>query len=192
MSKMIVVTTIICAFSAAWLGMLNKGLKARIIQQEDFFIRGPAIMQLLDGCPNNPLADRLTLDNEGSPVNIYPWIEEGKVRRVALERPGRGGYAGDVIVMTALDMEADRVYGVAVTQHKETPGVGTRAMEPSYLKKFVKLSVGDEIKLKKDGGQIDAVSGATRSSIAIADGVNQAAKLVEEKKEAIIDLALKN
>ena len=189
-AKMVLVATFICCFSAAWLGALNKGLKGRIEKQEDYFVRGPAIMELLEGCPNDPLEDRVGFEGEKDSLSIYPWVEAGKVRRVALEQKGCGGYGGDVIVITAVDLESNRVYGVRVTQHKETPGVGTRALEPSYLNQYVKLSVKEEIRLKRDGGQVDAVTGASRSSAAVADGVDKAVKFVTSNKEKIIKLIL--
>ena len=191
-AMMVLVTTIICSFSAGWLGALDSGLKNRISRQQDYFVRGPAIMELFAGCPNNPLADRVTMTFGKDYINIYPWIEKGKVRRIILERCGHGGYGGDVVVMTAVDLESNRIYGVRVTRHKETPGVGTRAMEPSYLNKYISLLVIDDIKLKNDGGQIDAITGATRSSTAIANGVDRAAKFVLTNKEKIIKSILGN
>ncbi len=187
--KMIVVTTVISAFSAAWLGALNKGLEKRIIRQEDIYIRGPAIKELLAGAPNDPLADRIIIKEGDKTIPVYPWIENGKIKRVAVEWAGKGGYGGDVIVMTAVDLSTLKITGVKVTQHKETPGVGTRAMTPSYLRRQYKgLSVKAEIKLKKYGGQIDAVSGATHSSEAIADAVNKATKFIlAHKKEIAIN-----
>ena len=188
--KMVVITTIICAFSAAWLGALKTGLKERINRQEDYFIRGPAVKDLFSGCPNDPFSDLIRIEQEKDNIRIYPWVDEGEVMRVILERTGSGGYGGDVIVMTAVDLQSDQIYGVRVTQHKETPGVGTRAMEPSYLDRFKKLSIKEDIKLKKDGGQVDAVTGASRSSAAVADGVNQATKFTTANKEKIIKLIL--
>ncbi|RLB06757.1 MAG: electron transporter RnfG, partial [Deltaproteobacteria bacterium] len=185
--KMIVVTTVISAFSAAWLGALNKGLEKRIIRQEDIYIRGPAIKELLAGAPNDPLADRIIIKEGDKIIPVYPWIENGKIKRVAVEWAGKGGYGGDVIVMTAVDLSTLKITGVKVTQHKETPGVGTRAMTPSYLRRQYKgLSAKAEIKLKKYGGQIDAVSGATRSSGAIADAVNKATKFILAHRDEII------
>lgn len=185
--RMIVVTTIISAFSAAWLGALNKGLKRRIIKQEDIYIRGPAIKELLAGAPNDPLSDRIIIKEGEKMVPLYPWIENGKIKRIAVEWAGKGGYGGDVIVMTAVDLSTYKITGVKVTQHKETPGVGTRAMTPSYLKRQYKgLSAKMEIKLKQHGGQIDAVSGATHSSEAIADAVNKATKFILSHKDEIV------
>ena len=186
MIKMVVVTTIICAFSAVLLGGLKDGLKDRIEAQEDLYIRGPAVAAVLKDSPNNPLEDSKTITIGGEQVKIYPWIEEGKIRRLALERSGAGGYGGDVIVMVALDMEKGSVFGIEVTQHKETPGVGSRAMEASFLSRYLKLAMGEEISLKSDGGKIDALSGATRSSTAITDAVNQAVKLVSSNRDEIL------
>ena len=192
MIKMILVTTVICAFSATLLGGLKEGLEDRIARQEDFYIRGPAIKSLLNKSPNDPLQDRVTITLNAENINIYPWIEEGKVRRIAVERPGKGGYGGDVIVMTAIDLETRKIFGVEVTQHKETPGVGTRAMTPGFLEKFMKLPLTQTIALKSAGGQIDAVSGATRSSAGVTDAVNQAISLVRDNKETIVKEVLKN
>lgn len=185
-TKMVLVTTLICSFCAALLGALNDGLKKRIDRQKDYFIRGPAIKELFEGCPNDPLSDQVAFVRETGNISIYPWVEGGKVRRVILEWAGRGGYGGDVVVMTAVDLESDRVHGLRVSQHKETPGVGTRAMEPSYLNQYVRMSAKGDIRLKKDGGQVDAVTGASRSSAAIADGVNQATKFVIANKDKIV------
>jgi H+/Na+-translocating ferredoxin:NAD+ oxidoreductase subunit G len=185
-TKMVLVTTIICAFAATLLGGLKEGLSERIIQQEDLFVRGPTISELFEGSPNNPLEDKVVFEDTDRQISIYPWVEEGKVRRVALEQGGKGGYGGEITVMTAIDLESGRVFGVRVTQHKETPGVGTRAMEKDYLEKYVKLLIKDDIKLASEGGQVDAISGATRSSFAIADGVNQASRYVSENKDAIV------
>ncbi|MBN1551809.1 FMN-binding protein [bacterium] len=181
--KMIIVTTFICVFSAALLGGLKEGLNDRIIKQEDLFVRGPAIKSLLEGSPNDPLTDKTVINLNGADMAVYPWIENSQVKRIALESTGQGGYGGDVTVMAAIDLRSDQISGIEVTQHKETPGVGTRVTEPGYLNKYRKISINQEIKLGKD---VDAISGATKTSTAVADGINKAAQLVSKNKEYII------
>ena len=183
--KMVIVTTVICAFSATLLGSLKFGLEERIARQEDVYVRGPTIKEIMANCPNDPLVDKVMFEYKDEIVGIYPWIEEGVVRRIALEQLGPGGYGGDVTVMTAIDLESDNIFGVRVTQHKETPGVGTRVMVPDYLSKYKKLSISGELKL---GNDIDAVSGATRTSTGVVNGVNKAAALVRENKDTIVNL----
>jgi electron transport complex protein RnfG len=186
-TKMIVVLTVVCAVAATLLAGLKQGLSARISRQEDIYVRGPALHALLKDAPNDPLSDKVTLEIGGKKVSVYPWIQDGKVKEVALETVGQGGYGGDVAVITAIDLETGKIAGVRVTQQKETPGVGSRATEPSYLSQYKKFSIDQSIKLKSEGGEVDALSGATHTSTAIADAVNKAAKLVADHKEQILD-----
>lgn len=185
--KMFIVLTAICLLSAFALTSLNNGLAARIAQQEEFYVRGPAVMAVLEGAANDPVADAFTAEVQGQAWRIYPWIEGGECRAVALETVGKGGYGGDVNVMTGVDFSAGEITGVRVTKHGETPGVGTRAADPSYLRTYAGRAVvaGTVISLQPAGGQIESVSGATRTSTAIADGVNRAVQFVLEHKGEI-------
>jgi electron transport complex protein RnfG len=185
--KMIVVLTAICLASAFALTALNSGLATRIAQQEELYVRGPAVREVLAGAPNNPVADAITVTVEGREWRLYPWIADGTVQAVALETAGKGGYGGDVYVITGVDFVDDEVTGVRVTKNSETPGVGSRAANPSYLRVYHDLTFqpGQPIALKQNGGQVEAVTGATRSSTAIADGVNKAVQFVLAHREQI-------
>ncbi len=179
--KMLVVLTAICLLSSFALTALNQGLADRIAQQEEFFVRGPAVMDVFAGVPNDPLADAFTIDVEGTSWRLYPWIEDGECQAVAMETAGAGGYGGDVKVMTAINFISGELLGVRVTSHSETPGVGTRVADPSYLRSYAGLSItGTTFALQSGGGDIAAVSGATRTSTAVADGVRQAVEFVTQ------------
>lgn len=65
-----------------------------------------------------------------------------------------------------------RVAGINVFTSNETPGLGTKAQEPSYLAQFI--GKNGELKFKEDNGDIDTISGATKSSQGILNGVNLA------------------
>jgi electron transport complex protein RnfG len=66
----------------------------------------------------------------------------------------------------------------------ETPGVGTRVREEGFTAQFTGLS-GDTFMVKKDGGTIDAITGATVSSRAVTDAVTAAMKAFRENEAAI-------
>jgi electron transport complex protein RnfG len=185
--KMFLVLTAICLLSAYALTALSNGLAERIVQQEEFFVRGPAVMEVFANAPNDPLADALSVEVEGQSWRLYPWIENGTCTAVAMETAGAGGYGGNVNVMTAVDFAKGEILGVRVTSHAETPGVGTRAAAPSYLRTYQGRAVapGTVIALMPAGGQVESVSGATRTSTAVADGVNQAVQFVLENREKI-------
>ena len=66
--------------------------------------------------------------------------------------------------MIGFDTKTDDLIGIGITTMSETPGVGTRAKEDAFLKQFKGMKKDTVFKVKADGGQVDAVSGATVTS----------------------------
>jgi hypothetical protein len=90
------------------------------------------------------------------------------------------GYGGRVPVLVGTDMTG-RILGVRMLSNSETPDYGNMVNDPNYLEKFRGLK-GTEIELGKG---IDAVSGATITSTAVADGVRASAdKLAADERIA--------
>lgn len=80
-----------------------------------------------------------------------------------------GGYGGKIGILVGL--ETDRsIRGVRIISHQETPGLGAKITGTDFLDQFAGLSVGESA-LRRDGGAIDAITGATISSRAVAEGV---------------------
>lgn len=84
------------------------------------------------------------------------------------------GFGGVITMVVGVDLDG-KVTGVAVTEHKETNGIGTEAMTSSALKRYV----GKSGTIRSSGSNaVDAVSGATATSKAITTGVNRALAIV--------------
>jgi len=67
------------------------------------------------------------------------------------------------------------IAGISVLDHKETPGLGTKMTEPGFKGQFTGKNPGEfMLKVKKDGGQVDAITAATISSRAFCDAVQRA------------------
>ena len=79
------------------------------------------------------------------------------------------GYGGDIDILIGLEDETT-IKGITIISQSETPGLGSRIAESSFADRFVGLDIGD-VALKQDGGQIDAITGATISSGAVVDAV---------------------
>jgi electron transport complex protein RnfG len=90
------------------------------------------------------------------------------------------GYSSQIQLVVGIDLD-NRIAGVAVISQQETPGLGTKVADESFLSQFHGMSA-DGILLRKFGGKIDAVTGATVSSKAVAVGV----------KEKVSELVRKN
>ena len=85
------------------------------------------------------------------------------------------GYSGKILLLVGIDNQG-RVLGVKILSHRETPGLGSKIVKPEFLRQFTGKNSKDRIEPKKD---IDAITGATISSRAVAKGVREALGLYE-------------
>jgi len=184
--RMVVVLSAITGLSGFVLSGLKVWTNPIIEEQVLKNVQGPALLKLFADGTNDPIADRKALPKPGSDggtINVFPSLKDGKLVAVAVEASGKG-YGGDVNVLVGFDVKADKLVGISVTTHKETPGLGSRIEDPSYTKQF-KGKALDKAVLKKDGGDIDAISGATFSSIGSTEAVKQAAGWYTALKDTI-------
>jgi Na+-transporting NADH:ubiquinone oxidoreductase subunit C len=99
---------------------------------------------------------------------------------------GGPGFWGPIEAMVAVDDSFSTVIGVNFTRHTETPGLGARMTEPLFRDQFRGLSLGvDEgeplFRLVPAGTsssakELDAITGATRTSEAIERFLNRELK----------------
>jgi electron transport complex protein RnfG len=125
--------------------------------------------------------------NYDKDIDIYTlFADEEKTQKIGHAFLATGsGYGGDISILVGLE-DAQTVKGVIILSHTETPGIGSRAMEPAFLNQFIGIAISD-IAFEKDGGLInsDSVTGATVSSSAIVNAVKETAiEKVEQLEEA--------
>lgn len=83
------------------------------------------------------------------------------------------GFGGDMTLMVGF--RSDRsIAGVQILSHSETPGLGAKASDASYLAQYQGKSGSLTL-----GEDVDAVSGATISSRAVLSGVTAAQKILD-------------
>jgi electron transport complex protein RnfG len=187
MIKMVVVLTVLSAVSGGLLAYLRSATAAQIERQELEFVKGPAIRQILAGATNDPVNDRFKLDVDGKPLSFFVGVFDGSPNTVVFEVAGKG-FADAIGLMVAVNVETDKVAGVAVTTHKETPGLGAQAKEdPAFAAQFVGLPVDKPVKVSKDGGSISALSGATITSRGVCDAATDALGQYRELKPRILE-----
>jgi electron transport complex protein RnfG len=105
--------------------------------------------------------------------DIYTIYSNGDRLGYAFIATGKG-YGGDIDILVGLEDE-NTVKGITIISNEETPGLGTRITEPSFTNHFEGLSI-DEVALRGEGGEIDAITGSTISSAAVIDAVRAAAQ----------------
>lgn len=187
MIKLLVVVVAFSAVSGGLLAAIQSATKERIEYQQLKFVKGPAIQQILEGCSNDPLIDRFKLPDGKEERSFFIGVFDGKPNTVAMESSGKG-FGGDLGVIVAVNLENDKIVGIGLTTHSETPGVGSRAKtDPSFSAQFKGLYIKVPFKVKADGGQIDAVSGATVTSRGVCGAVVESAKIYMRLKTDIIE-----
>ncbi len=186
--KMVIVLTALSCFSGGVLAYINTATEERIKNQELEFVKGPAVRAIFDNATNDPIADRIQIKDGDLERTFFVAIIDGEPRAVAFETFGRGGYGGDVGLMVGIDIKDDKLIGVGVTTHAETPGMGAKAKtDPSFVAQFQGLALKDPIKVTKDGGTINAISGATLTSRAVSLAATDAGKIYLQLKPQIAE-----
>jgi len=121
----------------------------------------------------NQLSDIAYELTENDEVKGYIFISESS------------GYGGPVKVMTGLKADGS-VSGVKILENSETPGLGGKIQDESFLRQFINDTFIEQFVVvkneKQNDNEIQAITGATRSSNAVTDAVN---KSINEYKRLI-------
>ncbi|MBE6208269.1 MAG: RnfABCDGE type electron transport complex subunit G [Rikenellaceae bacterium] len=115
----------------------------------------------------------LTIDD--MPIKVYTAKQGEEVVGYAVETMTKSGFSGVVKLMVGF-LNDGTINNVNVLQQAETPGLGTKMCdEGNPLLAGVQGKEGTAtFRVKKDGGEVDALTAATISSRAYLDAVNRA------------------
>ena len=147
-------------------------------------ITAPAIAEL--NAQNTQAAIEAVLPGGGEELADFPAVD--LVSKVYASDAGYavqvtpGGFDNTITMMVGVD-KAGNVLGIDVVSHTETAGLGavSDADTPagvSFREQFI--GAAGSVSVKKDGGQMDAITGATITSRAVCAGVNAALECVAQ------------
>lgn len=188
MINMIVVLTLISLASGGLLAALREGTRDQIESQVLEFVKGPSIRKVLKGAANDPIAQRFQIKEGKETKTFFVGVIDGEPKGLALESRSGKGYKGDIGLIVAVDVKTDRVIGVDITTHNETPGLGAKSKtDPAFAAQFTGAAADAPVKVTKDGGSINAISGATITSRAVCEGVSDALATYQQMKPQLIE-----
>lgn len=88
------------------------------------------------------------------------------------------GFGGVLTMIVGINADGT-IAGAKVTSHSETPGLGAKSQaDPNWITQYAGQTADGQLQVTKDGGTINAITGATITSRAVTDGVNTAAAYV--------------
>jgi electron transport complex protein RnfG len=85
------------------------------------------------------------------------------------------GYGGPIVLLVGVDTKEGKITGLKVLEHQETPGLGSNVAEAGFLSQFLGKSLESPFRVGED---VQAVSGATISSRAVARACAKVAEIV--------------
>jgi electron transport complex protein RnfG len=114
MLKMILVLTILSSVSGFVLAGLKDNTKDRIENNELEMVKGPAVRQILEGCSNDPVADRFKVMDGDAERSVFVGVFDGQPNTVAFETMGNPDKKDVLIIGDSLssDMTGGVNYGI--------------------------------------------------------------------------------
>jgi len=157
----LVVISVVCSAGVAAVYNATKDtIAAQQAQKEQ-----QSLSVVLPEHDNDPTKDMVDL---GDGVICYTATKGGQPVGYAVKASNTDGYNGLVEVITGFMPNGD-IVNTQATVLAETPGLGMKASEPKYHDQFNgKNPERFKLQVKKDGGDVDAISAATITSRAYA------------------------
>ena len=140
---------------------------------------------ILEVLPENAatIEEERTVDYEGATYTYnLAYDEKGEVVGCAVN-VAPVGFGGPILVKVGFKVNAQTgehiIWNTKVLSQAETPGLGAKCVEPAFAGQFKGLDpAANKLYVKKDGGDIDAITASTITSRAYVSGIATAVNVV--------------
>ena len=181
--KIVFVLTVICVIAGGLPAVIYKITKEPI-EKALLAEKMQAMKKVLPPYDNDPmLCTNVVVEAEKKWV-FYVARKNGAFAGTAFEASSDQGYGGTITILVGI--ASNTVYGIEILEQKETPGLGAQITKPSFTDQFQhKNIVKTKWKVKKEGGDINAITGATISPRAVLDALRAGLKVYIKNQKAI-------
>lgn len=179
----LVIITIISGFLLGYVNEVTKEPKAKVQAARKM----KALQEVLPAFDNNLLEDVLYINTPKiDSLEVYVAKKAGNTVGYAIEGSSNKGFGGLVKTIVGFTLDGT-INNISVLEQKETPGLGTKMKNVAFLQQFLGKNPSEfDLRVKKDGGQVDALTGATISSRAFNETITnayQVFKKVQQKEK---------
>ncbi len=189
--KLSCILALICCGAALALGCVYELTKDPIARQQQLK-KQRAVAAVFPGLPfgNGTEGTAVSLcDDDNNPAScreIFLLTDEKRVCGIALVASATG-YNGPIAVMIGI-LPDGTLSAITIISHSETPGLGANITKESFCSQFFRFVDAESgLDLKKNGGSIDQVTGATISSEAVLQTVREQAHFFNANRLKIIN-----
>lgn len=156
-----------------------------------------ALNAVLPGFDGSIIPVPTNVPGEKDPVTVNVAVtKDNELFGAAVETYTNKAFSGTFTLMVGFDVDGN-ILGSEVIKAAETPGLGDKINKnkSNFAEQFVNMNPsasGFDLKVNKDGGEVDAITAATISSRAYCDAVNRAAKAYQGVKEIALPKVMPN
>ncbi len=166
------VITMVAGLSLGYVNDLTVGPKAaaRLAKKVN------ALKQVLPEFNNNPVDEvkLVKVENAKDSIEIYPGKMDSIPIGIAIVGSSEKGYSGLVKIMVGFEPNGN-IKDIVVLQQKETPGLGTKMKDDKFIRQFRGKNPSEfNVMPTKDGGEVDALTGATITTRAFGEATQMA------------------
>jgi electron transport complex protein RnfG len=174
LKNMLLSLTLITVVSSASLGFVYE-ITRKPIEMAKINKKLEAIKAVVPSFDNNPDKEMFKLPSgNGDSLEVYPAKKGEEVIGYAVRTSTDKGFSGYIGIMAGFSPDG-KIVNTKVIEQKETPGLGTKMTEPGFKDQFNGKDPSKFVlKVKKDGGEVDAITAATISSRAFCDALEKA------------------
>ncbi len=172
MALALIVITLVAGFSLGFVNDLTTGPKAAAKLAK----KVNALKAVLPEFDNDLVSEVVKIKTPiaKDSVEIYPAFSNGEFVGAAVIGASEKGFSGLVKIMVGFTPDGS-IQNVVVLEQKETPGLGTKMKDEKFIGQFRDKNPSNfNLKVSKDGGQVDALTGATISSRAFTEAAQSA------------------
>ncbi len=173
--NMVVCLFLICFVCSGLLAVVNALTEAPIAEANVAKINA-SIAAVVPTFDNEPSSEVFQVTVGSDAISVYPATLEGALVGYAVETFSNKGFGGRITLMVGFQPDGT-VYNTSVVSHAETPGLGDKmdASKSNFSEQFKGIHPSTfRLAVKKDGGDIDAITASTITSRAFADAVSRA------------------
>ncbi len=129
-----------------------------------------AITKVVPVFDNDPGQEKIVVEE----LDIFPAKKGGQDVGAAVKTFTMKGFSGKISLMVGFKTDGT-IHNIEVLEQKETPGLGTKMAEPKFKDQFKgKNPETYKLIVKKDGGDVDAITASTITSRAFCEAVQTA------------------
>lgn len=174
--KNMVLTLFMVTFIAsAALGYIYELTKAPIAASK-LAKQNNAIKQVVPDFNNEPGKEIYKMGLDGDTLEFFPAKRDGELVGTAVSTFTNKGFSGNIKIMVGF-LPDGTINNISVLEHKETPGLGDKMQKnkSDWSVQFNGKNPEDfQLKVTKDGGDVDAITASTITSRAFCDAVERA------------------